>query len=296
MRRDGRGVQGLAVETSQGDLLDPGSLDRAFCGAQVVYHAAAHVSIASGDEALVRETNVVGTRHVVDACLRAGVQRLVHFSSIHALSAQPSGETIDESRPLANGRGVLPYDRSKADAEREVRSGIERGLDAVVVIPTAVLGPLDFRPSAMGRVALDLALGRLPVLVDGAFDWVDVRDVVHGSIRAAERGSKGDRFLLAGHRRTLRQLADAVQAVTGRRAPWLVLPMWLAQASAPFAAAWANVMGRSPRLTRASLQALRNHQWVSHALATRRLDYHPRPFEETIEATLAWFRSSGALG
>ncbi len=291
-----RALRGLSVHTVSADLLEPASLDHSFAGVELVYHLAARISIAPGDESLVHATNVTGARNVVDACLRTGVRRLVHFSSIHALSSQPSDQAIDESRGLATGERLLAYDRSKAAAEREVQAGIARGLDAVVLNPTAILGPHDYGPSPMGTVLLDLFFGRLPALVEGGFDWVDVRDVVEGAVRAAERGRSGERYLLSGHRRSLRQVAQAVEDATGKRAPRLAAPMWLARAGAPFVTAFAQALGKSPRLTRASLHALRNHQWVSHAKASRELNYEPRAFEETIEDTFRWFRSAGVLG
>src|SRR5437868_245817 len=178
VREEHRTLEGVEVERVRGDVGDPESLERAFDGVERVFHLAARISIAPGDEDEVQRVNVVGVRNVVAACLKVGVKRLLHMSSIHAMSAQPLGETIDESRPLASGPDLMTYDRSKAEGEREVIAGIERGLDAVRVNPTAILGPYDFRPSPMGEVLLDLYHRRLPALVEGGFDWVDVRDIV----------------------------------------------------------------------------------------------------------------------
>jgi dihydroflavonol-4-reductase len=221
---------------------------------------------------------------------------MVHFSSIHAFDAVPLDGVIDERRPLApSNKKVLTYDRSKADGEREVIAGIERGLDAVVVNPTAVLGPNDFRPSPMGQVLLDLYRRKLPALVDGGFDWVDVRDIVSGAIAAAERGQRGDKFLLSGTHKRLDELAQMVEAITGTRAPRFVSPMWLARFGAPFATAYAKALGRAPRFTSQSLHALRNHQRVSSERARQKLGYTPRPLSETLADTFAWFRSAGAI-
>ena len=289
-----RGLDGVACELVAADLLDGASLQRAFAGCEQVYHLAARISIVPGDEAAVRAVNVDGTRNVVDACLAAGVGRLVHFSSIHALSPRPLALPIDETRPLTSG-AVPPYDRSKAAGEREVLAGLERGLDAVIINPTAILGPHDFGPSAMGRVLLDLYHRRLPALVDGGFDWVDVRDVVAGAITAAATARPGERYLLGGEHRSVAQLAALVSEVTGVRAPRLVSPMWLARVGAPFATAVARVAGKQPLYTSHSLHALRNHQRVSHDKATRELGYTTRPLRDTVVAAYDWFRAAGQL-
>jgi dihydroflavonol-4-reductase len=292
---DNKGIAGLGVKVFGGSLMDEAALDRAFSGAELVFHAAARISIAPGDEREVYETNVLGTRNVLRACERAGVGRLLHFSSIHAQSAEPLDEVIDEERGLASGDGLLVYDRSKADAERQVRAAVKRGLDVVVAIPTAVLGPHDYRPSPMGRVLLDLYQQDLLALVDGGFDWVDVRDVVDGAMQAAERGRSGERFLLSGHHRTLAQVAETMEQVSGRSAPAAVAPMWLARFAAPFSTAYAQLLGRAPRLTGASLHALCHHQKVSHARASEVLGYRSRPFETTVADTLGWFRAAGVV-
>jgi dihydroflavonol-4-reductase len=295
VRTDRRALEGVPLELVEADVLDAASLERAFAGVDRVFHLAARISIAPGDEALVQQTNVEGVRNVVEACLRAGVKRLLHMSSIHAVAAHPLAELIDEKRPLAEGAHLLPYDRSKADGEREVRKGIERGLDAVIVNPTAILGPWDFRPSPMGEVLLDLYHKRLPALVDGGFDWVDVRDVVQGAITAAERAPRGEKYMLSGQRRTVRELAQLAHEVTTKRPPRFTSPMWLARAAAPFATVYAKAAGKRPLFTSASLHALRNHQHVSHAKAARELDYRPRPLRDTLESAYDWFRSAGLL-
>jgi dihydroflavonol-4-reductase len=210
------------------------------------------------------------------------------------LASHPVAQALDEQRPLADDR-ALPYDRSKAAGERLVREAAARGLDAIVLNPTAVLGPHDYGPSAMGQVLLDLYHGRLPALIDGGFDWVDVRDVVAGALAAADRAPPGARYLLGGERRSVRELATLCTRVTGRPSPRLTSPMWLARIGAPFATAAARLRGSRPLFTSASLHALRNHRLVSHDKAVRELGYRARPLEETVEAAYGWFREAGAL-
>jgi dihydroflavonol-4-reductase len=233
VHRDRRALHGLDVELVEGDVCDAVSLQRALDGAEVVYHAAARISLLVNEWPLLEAVNVVGTRNVVEACRRCGVRRLVHFSSIHALRQEPLDLPVDESRPLVESDGHPPYDRSKAAGEREVRRAIAQGLDAVILNPTAIIGPYDYRPSHIGAGLLALGRGRLPALVAGGFDWVDVRDVVEGALRAEERAPKGARYLLSGHWVSMRHLASMVEAITGVRAPRFVSPLGLAYVGAP---------------------------------------------------------------
>ena len=232
----------------------------------------------------------------MSACFERGVRRLVHFSSIHAFCQLPREEPLDESRPASDTRPAPAYDRSKAAGEREVLAGVVRGLDAVIVNPTAVLGPFDFKPSRMGRVLLDLVQRRLPALVAGGFDWVDARDVCRAAIAAEHRGRRGARYLLSGTYLSVAGLAALVAEIGGAPAPRLVVPHWLARLAAPAATTWSALAGGEPRFTRDSLAALRTgHPAISHARAAAELGFDPRPLRETVTDTLAWFAATGAL-
>jgi dihydroflavonol-4-reductase len=295
VHHDRRALENLDLEVIQGDICDLTFLRRAFVGAETVFHTAAYISLLKDDWPRLEQVNIGGTRNVVQACLDCGVGRLVHFSSIHALVQEPPELPVDESRPLADFSWCLPYDRSKAGAEREVLCGIERGLDAVILNPTAIIGPYDYKPSHFGEVLLALAEGRLPALVDGGFDWVDVRDVVEGAIQAEARAAFGPRYLLAGHWVSLRDIAAAVETITGSRAPRFVCPAELALLAAPFITALFQLLGKRPLFTSVSLEIICNNRRVSHERATRELGYSPRAFRETLEDTFRWFAQAGCL-
>jgi dihydroflavonol-4-reductase len=292
---DRQAVEGLDVEVIAGDIRELESLMNAFKGADVVYHLAAHISILEDERPLLESTNVIGTQNVVEACLRCGIRRLIHFSSIHTMTQALTDIPLDESRPLVESRRYPPYDRSKAAAEKEVRQGIEKGLDAIIISPTAITGPYDYRPSHFGEALLRLANGKLPALVTGGFDWVDVRDVIQGAMRAEEQAPTGAKYILSGHWISLRDVAVLVAQITGVPAPGFICPMWLARIGAPLISAFDRLAGRRPLYTSASLQALRGNRNISHQKATRELDYHPRPFRETLIDTLSWFEETGQL-
>ena len=303
IHRDRRAVAGLPLDLAEADLAQPASLRGAFAGAGTVYHAAGLVSVSTDRWIELETANVAGTRNVVQACLACGVRRLVFFSSIQALQPGPPDSPIDESRPLVTGAGFPPYDRSKAAAEREVQAGARQGLETVVIYPTAILGPCDFKPSYIGQAVLKLASGRLPGLVKGGFDWVDARDVAAAAIKAGQAAPAGSRFILSGHWHSVPQVAGLVAALTGQPAPRWVAPMglaWLVAPLMPFLARFTPLSsqgpaGREPLYTRVSLRALRSGPQVTHALATQQLGYQPRTLGETLADALAWFKENGYL-
>ncbi len=290
-----RALDGLDTELVRGDILDVESLCRAFRSAEVVYHLAACISLSMDDWPVLESVNVTGTRNVVEACLRTGVRRLVHFSSIHALVQEPFNTPVDEARPLAESRSYPPYDRSKAAAEREVRRGMDKGLDAVIINPTAIIGPYDYQPSYFGEALLAMAQRKLPALVTGGFDWVDVRDVVAGAMRAGELAPAGAQYLLSGQWVSMCDIAAMVAEVTGAAATRLVCPLWLARIGAPVIKGISRLNGKRPLYTGVSLRALRSNRHISHEKAARELGYKPRPLRETLADTLRWFEEDGQL-
>ncbi len=293
---DTAALAGLDMETLHGDVCDLSSLRCAFQGAEVVYHLAGHISISRDSSPKLHQVNVEGTRNVVRACLDCGVRRLIHFSSIHALTATPSQVPVNESTPLVDdGTEHLSYDQSKATGERIVAEAVRHGLDAVVLAPTAVVGPHDYRPSYFGQVLLSLARNRMPLLVSGGFDWVDVRDVVEATIRAEETAPSGSKYLLSGHWLSLMEVARLAANVTGSSVSCTAVPLPLARACAPLAEAFCRLTDRTPLFTRYSIEALCQHRLVSHQKATSEIAYQPRSFEETLTDTYRWFRQNGYL-
>ena len=294
IHHDRRAVEGLDVELVTGDLHNMDSLKQVFKGVEVVYHLAATISLDL-DWSQMESNNIFGTRNVVEACLACGVKRMVHCSSIHAFKQVPLDKPLDEARALALSPHNPPYDRSKAVAELEVQKGMVKGLDAVIVNPTAIIGPLDFKPSFVGKAILMMAKGKLPALVKGSFDWVDVRDVVSGMIQAEQSAPSGAKYLLSGHPHSVVDLARMVADITGVHPPRLVAPIWLAKLGLPVTNLYAKVTKSERLYTRFSLDTLQSNPNISHSLATRDLGYQPSPFERTISDTVQWFRENGYL-
>jgi dihydroflavonol-4-reductase len=295
VRDDRRAIQGLEVEPVQADLSDLASLVQAFQGAELVYHLAGAISIEANSWPLMETVNVLGTRHVVEACLRCGVRRLVYFSSIQALEPEPLDIPLDENRPRVSSPRHAPYDRSKAAAEREVQAGIAQGLDAIILNPTAIVGPHDYKPSYFGQAIIRLVQRRIPALVGGGFDWVDVRDVVQGAIQAGSVAACGASYILSGHWHSVREVAGMATELTGTTPPRIMVPMWLAYQAAPVMGWMARFKSKAPIYTRATLRDLQSNRQVSHARASHELGYQPRPFKDTLADTIHWFLENGYL-
>jgi dihydroflavonol-4-reductase len=286
-------LQGLDVQPVEGDVLDPESLKAALKGVEKVFHLAGIISIMPGTNLLVRRVNLEGTRNMLAAARLAGVKRLVYTSSIHAIRRVPQGVLIDEQLPFDPDNPYGAYDRSKAEASLEVQKAVAAGLNAVIVCPTGVIGPYDFRGSEMGSVIRDAALGRTAPYVDGAYDFVDVRDVADGMILAEQKGRAGESYILSGQRISVRYLLETVREVTGRAFTRIKIPFHLAEFAARFTPTYYRWSKARPRFTPYSLEVLQSNSQISHGKATRELGYHPRTLYESIADTARWFLEQG---
>jgi len=282
-------IKDLDVEQVEGDVLDPASLESAMRGVESVYHLAGIISIMPGRNPLVWKVNVEGTRNVLDAARRAGVRRLVYTSSIHAIARAPHGVTMDESLGFDQNNPYGEYDRSKAAASLEVQKAATAGLDAVIVCPTGVIGPYDFRGSEMGEVIRSASEARTMFYVEGAYDFVDVRDVADGLIAAHAHGRQGESYILSGQKLSVRYVLETVREVTGKAFASFKMPFSLAEFAAKFTPYYYRWTKTKPRFTPYSLEVLQSNSNISHAKAARELGYQSRPAIETIADTVRWF-------
>ena len=281
-------LKGLDVEAVTGDVLDLDSVFDSMRGIRGVFHLAGVISIMPGPNPFVRSVNVDGTKNILHAAKETGDDKVVYTSSIHAIQRAEDG-TIDESLPFDADNPYGAYDRSKAEATLEVLNAARAGLEAVVACPTGVIGPYDFRGSMMGSVIHDAAAAKPSLYVDGAYDFVDVRDVADGLISAAENGKRGESYILSGNKISVRYLLETIREITGRGFFQMKIPFDLAKFAALFTPMYYRLAHATPRFTSYSLEVLKSNSNISHAKATRELDYKPRSIYESISDTVKWF-------
>lgn len=283
-------LAGLHPEIVAADVRSEPDLERAFQGADVVYHLAGIVSISSGQTALLQQVNVQGARNVIAACRAAGVRRLVYTSSVHAFVEAAQGTAMTEDTPIDPLRVTGGYARSKAEATLAVFAAANSGLNAVVVFPSGIMGPYDFKGSQMGQLVKDFAHRRLGAYVDGAYDFVDVRDVALGLIAAAEKGAAGRGYILSNEIITVRELMKALQDLTGVPAPRVRIPNWLAATVGAVAPAYYRLTRTKPLFTSYSIHVLNSNTLFDNSRARAELGFAPRPLSATLADSVAWMK------
>ena len=288
------GLRGLDVQIVEGDVLDPATLEIALAGAEAVYHLAGIISIMPGKDALMRQVNVVGTANVARLARLAGVRRMVYVSSIHALARPPRGVPIDETVPFDPHNAAGEYDRTKAEASLVILEEVRRGLDAVIVCPTGIVGPFDFRGGAMGRQMRQWMKPGRHLIIDGHFDFIDVRDVARGMILACRKGRRGETYLLSGERVSVGQLVTRVREVSGTSGMLVRIPSWVATVGSILATAAARLLSKKSQFTTYALETLRSNSLISGAKGRDELGLHPRRLADTIADTVQWLEENPA--
>jgi dihydroflavonol-4-reductase len=294
-KSDRSNLQGLALELSLGDLTDPASLDRALAGCGALFHLAADYRLGARDTEQLYRTNVEGTRHILNAARRAGVERIVYTSSVATLGIPKDGSPGDERTPVAVTDMIGHYKRSKFLAEKLVRELAADGLPVVIVNPSTPIGPGDVKPTPTGQTILDAARGRMPAYVDTGLNVVHVDDVAAGHLLAFHRGRIGERYVLGGQDMSLKQILDEVARLVGRAPPRVRLPHAVVMPIAYLAEGFTRVFGGSSRITVEGVRMSRKLMFFSSAKAQRELGYHWRAPAAALADAVKWFEARGLL-
>lgn len=280
------------AEITYGNILDYPFLIQELRDVDVVFHLAGIVEIGTGKHQLLQRVNVEGTKNIVDACIENHIPRLVYTSSVHAIPELPKPEIMSEidAFDAANVRGM--YAKTKAEATAYVLSKKDSFLDVIVVHPSGVIGPQDYKLSNVSQLFIDCLLGRLSAYVNGGYNFVDVRDVAKGMIQAALIGKRGRCYILSGHEITVKDLLDQITTASGRKPIKTKLAFWFILAMSYFAEAYYYIIKQKPLFTHYSVIVLKSNYHFSNQRAIEELHFQTRPLNETIQDTLAFIQNT----
>lgn len=288
-------LKGLDVETVTGDLFNSSSLLQLTNKVDYLIHLAAFITINPRHYKKAMNINVDGPKNIVEACLESGVANIIHFSSIHAHQLKHRDQVIDENSPFVDRRNA-GYDYSKVMGESIMVEARKSGINTVIVNPTAVLGPYDFKPSLAGTMLMDMYNGNLPFITPYGFDWVDARDISNAVVAIIDRDIKNEKFILSGHYETIRSLGEKTASYADRKYKGFTLPFWLAYAGVPFIRLFSDISGKEPLYTASSLSTVRTGSTkISHQKASDILGFKPREIDITLSDTLDWFLENGYI-
>ncbi len=291
---DTKSLEGCNCEYVYGDILDIVSLAKAVEGVDTIFHLAAHINISQYDGNLTLDTNVKGTKNIIEICLKNNIN-LVYTSSIHSLSASEGIEVIDESTPFCvdteEKRGI--YDCSKAYATKLVIDAMEKGLNAIIIYPTGVSGPYDYKPSFFGQSIIQLLNAGLRTTIEGAYDYVDVRDLIVGILKAYEMGKYGERYILSGEKLTMIDLVKYLREFTPEKEPSKISVV--KYGTALFLSKISSFFNKKSIMTPYGIMTLHSNANISHKKATNDLRFNPKSKKETVRDQWMWFKANGYI-
>ena len=290
---DHRAFDGYTVELIKGSVTDKESLDKAFAGVDVVFHTAAIISLERKNKNLIRSVNVDGTKNVCEVALKHNVKKLIHFSSVDAFIREPLDDPLLEDRPLVVDPNTVPYDLSKADAQRIVLDFCNKGLDASIIHPSGIFGPNDFKPSLFGQEFIKIANGKRPYSINVGYDYVDVRDLCTTAVNCVEQGRSKQNYIVGGNYMDFVYMADIISDELGKKLLRGTLPFFTIYLSLPFYFLQ-SIMSNSPRaITLDSIHTIKvQNKNIPSKLSKDELGHYPRPVVETISDTIRFFKDS----
>ena len=295
VRSSTKALKDLKLTKVDGDVLHLDSLRLLMQGCDAVIHAAGAIKLGYKFNKKLHDINVVGTKNVLQIAKELNIPKVIHFSSIHVFKQRPYEEELNETRGFVDEKSVF-YDQTKRDGHLLALEAAKNGQHVVVVCPTGVVGPIDFAPSKLGKAVIDIYNGKIPAVVKGGFDFVDVRDVVQGALLALEKGRSGETYILGGHYYSIKAFADMVLHVKNSKKKMAVLPFFMAILGVPFIKLWAFLTKEPPLYDRVYMDILQDgNKKVSSNKAKNELGYQPRPLTETIADTINWFKESGKI-
>ncbi len=280
------------VECVAGDVNDVEAIAAASRDVDWVFHAAAIASMDKRERPMMEKVNVEGTELMLAAARRAGVKRFIYVSAVAAIGHQPAGtpaveDTLRDVKELAN-----PYPETKRAAEERVIAAARDGFDAVVVNPGYMIGAFDVKPTS-NRMVLEIMKGNGLLYSGGGNCFVDVLDVCEGTLQAAERGERGERYILGGHNLSYQDFFTRAASVVGRRRPIGRAPFSLAWLVALGAEGVARIAGKTPMISRDEIAFAEVPHYFSSEKATHALGYRISPIEPAIKRAADWFRENG---
>ncbi len=286
-------LKALPIEVVEGDLTEPESLEPALQGCRWVFHCAADYRFDPPDPFPMYRANVEGTRHLLEAAEKVGVERIVYTSTVGALGLYPKGTPANENTPLRLRDLVSHYKRSKYQAEQEALRAAARGVPIVIVNPSTPVGPGDVKPTPTGQIIVDFLNGKMFAYVDTGLNLVPVEDVAEGHFLAAERGRVGERYILGGQNFSFREFLGILALLTGRPAPKLRLPLQVVLFTAYGERLLRLLIGGTPRIPLEGVKTARKKMYFDSSKAQRELGFQAGNIESALMRAIHWFEEHG---
>lgn len=288
-------LDGLNYESVVGDILDsPQSLAEALAGSDWLFHVAALSDYRWQDSNNIYRVNVEGTKNLIAAASQAGISRFIFTSSLTALGIPEPGTIMNETNQFNLSPDRFPYGHSKYLAEIEVQKAVKKGLQAIILNPTGVVGPRGINQTA-SSLFVEASKGRLRFYPPGGVNIISVRDVVEGHIAAADRGLVGENYILAGENVSYREAFSVGCEIAGKNPPIGGIPGWLLPPIATLFSGLHKVIGDRLPLESNQIRLAGRKIYADGGKAIRELGLPQTPFRVAVQQAYDWYLEHGYL-
>jgi len=286
-------IDGLDVEIAYGDLRDSESLLSALNGCEILYHVAAYYSLWDRDQKLIYEINVEGTRKILEASQKKGLEKIVYTSTVGCIGLNDDTTPATENTFFNKNTLSNDYKKSKYQAEQVVLEFSRNGLPVVIVNPSTPVGPRDIKPTPTGKIILDFLNRKMPAYLDTGLNLIDVKDCAKGHILAEKKGVPGERYILGNQNMSLFDILVTLETITGLKAPSIKMPFWVA-----LSAGWVcemvsnHITGKPPAVPLAGVKMAKYVMHFDSSKAVQKLGLPQNPVENALRQSVDWFKNN----
>jgi dihydroflavonol-4-reductase len=284
-------LQNLEIELVTGDLGDE-NLSEKMRDCDYLFHVAAQYSLWQKDQDLLWQSNVFGTKNILQSAEKAGIKRTVYTSSVAAIGVRKDGKLADETYQSPVENLIGNYKKSKYYAEQEAQKAIALGQDIVIVNPTTPIGAYDVKPTPTGEIIQRFLTGKMPAFVNTGLNFIDVKDVAKGHLLALQKGKTGERYIIGNQNLTLQNFLEKLAQVTGKKPPTIKLPLWLPLTIAFCDEYILSKLGKTPSVAVEAVKMSAQFMYYDSSKAIQELGLPQTDIEEAIQDAVIWFQEN----
>lgn len=287
-------LDGLPIEKVEGDLLNGDQLKELIKGCRFVLHGAASTAMWPDKNPIVRKVNIEGTRNVLEACVPNQIERLVYIGTANSFGYGTKEQPGDENKAYSAGVYQNDYMDSKYQAHLLVLDYVKRGLNAVIVNPTFMLGPYDSAPSS-GAMILAVVKGQVPGYSPGGKNYICVKDAAKGAVNAIKMGRSGESYIMGNENLNYKEAFEKMAKVAGVKAPKMAVPKFALMLYGGWGSLMGRITGKAPKVSKTMAKISCAEFYYSSAKAVKEIQLPQTPIEQGIQEAIDWFRENGYL-
>ena len=285
-------IKTLPIEIIVGEILNQSDLNAACVGCDVVFNVAGDTSFWKKKFEIQRKINVEVPSMIAEACLKNGVKRLIHTSTVDIFGCNPAGIADEKWTDYNFAKTGYNYSDTKREGEKRVMEYNKKGLEVVVIYPGSMIGPYDFTLQ-YGRLFFELRDGKVPGCPVGGASFCHVTDVAKAHITAVTKGIPGEGYICAGENISYKALFELIAGKFNKKAPSLILKRWMMVTYGFIMQTISEFTKEAPEMDLGNARYMSINAWYDSSKAIKTLGYRITPTSKSIDDAYVWYKENG---